>query len=64
MATFRAAANLSDFATVEDLIWALLNRATALCGLPPTEAAAHIDSALRRAAEARLLDQIDLRSET
>ena len=64
VATFRAAANLSDFATVEDLIWALLNRATALCGLPPTEAAAHIDSALRRAAEARLLDQIDLRSET
>ena len=63
MATFRAAANLSDFATVEDLIWALLDRGTALCGLPPTEAAAHIDSALRRAAEARLLDQIDLRSE-
>jgi hypothetical protein len=63
MATFRAAANLSDFATVEDLIWALLDRATALCGLPPAEAAAHIDSALRRAAEARLLDQIDPRSE-
>jgi len=64
MATFRAAANLGDFKTVEDLIWALLDRATALCGLPPTEAAAHIDSALRRAAEARLVEQVDVRAET
>jgi hypothetical protein len=58
VATFRAAANLSDFESVEDLIRALLDRATALCGLPPSEAAAHIDSALRRAEEARLFEQI------
>ena len=58
VAMFRAAANLSDFETVEDLIWALFDRATRLCGLPPSEAAAHIDSALRRAEEARLLEQI------
>ncbi len=53
MALFRAAANLADFESRDDLIRALLDRATALCGLPPTEAATHIDSALRRAAEGR-----------
>lgn len=53
VALFRAAANLADFESRDDLIRALLDRATALCGLPPTEAATHIDSALRRAAEGR-----------
>ncbi len=62
VALFRAAANLADFESLDDLIRALLDRATVLCGLPPTEAAAHIHSALRRAAEVRRLDQIDQRS--
>jgi hypothetical protein len=53
VALFRAAANLADFESCDDLIRALLSRGTMLCGLPPAEAAAHIDSALRRAAEGR-----------
>ena len=59
-ATFKAAANLSDFDDTGDLIRSLLGRGTKLCGLPPAEATAHIDSALRRAAEGRLRKQIGL----
>lgn len=59
VATFRAAANLAHFETVDDLIRALLDRGVTLSGLPRTEAAGHIESALRRAGEAQLLDQIE-----
>jgi hypothetical protein len=52
--TFKAAANLSDFDSAEDLITALMARPTALCGLPPAEAEGHIASALRRASEFRV----------
>ena len=52
--TFKAAANLSDFTSVEDLITALMARPTALCGLPPAEADGHIASAIRRATEYRV----------
>lgn len=58
MATFKAAANLAHFESVADLTRALLSRGVSLCGLPPTEAAGHIESALHRAAEARVLAQI------
>lgn len=47
---FKAAANLSNFATAGDLARALLERPTKLCGLPQAEAARHIDSALSRSA--------------
>jgi hypothetical protein len=59
VATFRAAANLAHFETVDDLIRALLDRGVTLSGLPRTEAAGHIESALRRAGEAQLLSQIE-----
>ena len=45
---FRAAANLSDFATVGDLVQALLERPVRLCGLPTAEAESHIQGALNR----------------
>jgi hypothetical protein len=51
--TFKAAANLSDFTSVEDLVTALMARPTTLCGLPPAEADGHIASAIRRAGEFR-----------
>jgi len=63
VALFRAAANLADFESRDDLIRALLDRGVTRSGLAPTEAAAHIDSALRRAAEARPLELIDPRSQ-
>jgi len=47
---FKAAANLSNFATADDLARALLERPVRLCGLPQAEATRHIDSALSRAA--------------
>jgi hypothetical protein len=59
VATFKAASNLAHFESVDDLIRALLSRGVMLCGLPPGEAVGHIDSALRRAAEARLLGQVE-----
>lgn len=59
VAIFKAASNLAHFESVDDLIRALLSRGVMLCGMPPGEAAGHIDSALRRAAEARLLGQIE-----
>lgn len=49
---FKAAANLMDFASTEDLVRALLNRPAVLSGLSPREAATHIDGAVRRATEA------------
>lgn len=49
---FKAAANLMDFASTEDLVRALLNRPAVLSGLSPQEAATHIDGAVRRATEA------------
>ena len=52
--TFKAAANLCDFTSVEELITALMARPTALCGLPPAEADGHIASAIRRATECRV----------
>lgn len=53
--TFKAAANLCDFTSVEELITALMARPTALCGLPPAEADGHIASAIRRATECRVV---------
>jgi hypothetical protein len=52
--TFKAAANLCDFTSVEELITALMARPTAICGLPPAEADGHIASAIRRATEYRV----------
>jgi hypothetical protein len=63
VATFKAAANLAHFGSVEDLIRALLSRGVRLCGLPPNEATAHINGALRRAGESRILDQIEYPAE-
>lgn len=51
---FRAAANLADFASIEELVHALMKRPAGLSGLPAAEAEAHVESALRRAATARL----------
>ena len=59
VAIFKAASNLAHFESVDDLIRALLSRGVMLSSLPPGEAVGHIDSALRRAAEARLLGQIE-----
>jgi hypothetical protein len=56
VALFRAAANLADFESRDDLIRALLDRGVMRSGLALTEAAAHVDSALRRATEARRPD--------
>jgi hypothetical protein len=50
---FKAAANLADFAGIEELVQALMKRPAGLCGLPAAEAEAHVESALRRAAMAR-----------
>ena len=47
---FKAAANLSNFATADDLARALLERPVRRCGLPQTEATRHIESGLSRAA--------------
>lgn len=46
---FKAAANLADFGSLDELVHALLRRPAALSGLPVGEAEAHVDSALRRA---------------
>jgi hypothetical protein len=47
---FKAAANLSNFATADDLARALLERPVRRCGLPQSEATRHIESGLSRAA--------------
>jgi len=47
---FKAAANLADFGSVDELVHALLRRPAALSGLPAREAESHVESALRRAA--------------
>lgn len=44
---YKAAANLMDFESVEDLARALLQRPAEICGLSPKEADGHIDSAVR-----------------
>jgi hypothetical protein len=48
---FRAAANLADFGSLEELVHALMTRPAGLDGWPPREAEAHVERALRRAAE-------------
>jgi hypothetical protein len=50
---FKAAANLMDFASIEELVRALLTRPAVLSGLSPQEAASHIDGAVRRATGAQ-----------
>lgn len=50
---FRAAANLADFASIEELVHALMKRPAGLSGLPAAEAEAHVESALRRASAHR-----------
>ncbi len=52
-AHFKAACNLADFGSVDDLIHALMKRPAELSGLPGREADAHVESALRRAATRR-----------
>ena len=47
---FKAAANLADFGSVDELVHALLRRPATLSGLPAREAESHVESALRRAA--------------
>ncbi|MFM8494212.1 MAG: hypothetical protein ACKOEM_01625, partial [Planctomycetia bacterium] len=47
---FRAAANLADFGSIEQLVHALMKRPADRGGLPGEEAEAHVESALRRAA--------------
>jgi hypothetical protein len=49
---FKAAANLADFGSLEELVHALMKRPASLDGWPDREAAAHVNSALRRAATA------------
>jgi hypothetical protein len=44
---YKAAANLLDFESVEDLVRALLQRPVDLSGLSPREADGHIDGAVR-----------------
>lgn len=48
---FKAAANLTDFTSVESLARALLQRPAELSGLPQREAEGHIDGAMRRVRE-------------
>lgn len=47
---FKAASNLADFDSVDELVHALMARPAALSGLPAGEAEGHVASALRRAA--------------
>jgi|GEM_PF-597402 len=47
-ATFKAAANLGQFATTEDLIQVLMARPVTLSGFPEEEAARHIENAIKR----------------
>lgn len=47
---FKAAANLADFSSLEELVHALMKRPAVLDGWPVREAEAHVESALRRAA--------------
>ena len=47
---FKAAANLADFGSLDELVLALLRRPEVISGLPKREAEAHVESALRRAA--------------
>lgn len=47
---FKAAANLADFGTLEELVHALMKRPAVLDGWPAREAEAHVNNALRRAA--------------
>jgi hypothetical protein len=50
---FKAAANLADFGSREELIHALMKRPAVLSGWPAREAAGHVNSALQRAAAGR-----------
>jgi hypothetical protein len=53
VAHFKAACNLADFGSIDELIHALMRRPAELSGLPNREAEAHVDSALKRAATQR-----------
>jgi len=57
-ALFKAAANLADFESHEELIRALLQRPVEQSGLSPSEAKGHVDSAIRRAMEQRMQQQL------
>jgi hypothetical protein len=50
---FKAACNLADFGSIDELLHALMRRPAELSGLPNREAEAHVDSALKRAATRR-----------
>ncbi len=50
---FKAACNLADFGSIDELIHALMKRPEVLSGLSHREAEAHVDSALKRAATRR-----------